>query len=937
MKQVIIIFLFLLAACIAGAQTAVVIQGTVADSTGNAIQGASISFISLVAAKDTSKTVSGADGIFSFRNIQAAKFKISASFVGYAPFTKWVSITESSGIVDIGVIELTRKSKQLEEVIIVANKAVQVKEDTIEFKADSFKLKPDADVEALLKKVPAVQVDANGNVTAFGKSVTRVKVDGKDFFNGDIKTATKELPANIIDAVQVIDDYGDQAAFTGVKEGDPEKIINLKIKKDKNKGYFGRGQAGYGTEDRYTVNGSVNYFNNGQQISLLGNYNNTNTSLFSPPGSPGNMLRNGMPDAGTMNSVTTIMNNGDGGFLQGSQVSNNGISRTSSLGVNFRYDIGKKVSVYGSYSFVDKETITETGTQLVNIFTTGNISNSQQAVKTEQSVNHRLFFNIEWKIDSFNQLKISPSFSHARVTTASLSDFNVKNTAGVAINTGNITEHYQYGLPNFSVTALYNHRFKKAGRVFTANVIQGYTTTDQDDDRVNNSIAYQGTDSVMALQHQLIIQQNTSPSTNARISYIEPLAKRKSLELNVTLNRSYTDNDRQTSLVVGSSTIKIDSLSNLYENTFTYQRYGVNYRFNEKKYNYSVGIAVQANQMKGESFIDKSRFSNHSFNWFPVARFTYNFSKTRTLNFNYSASVTAPAYSQLQPVYDYSNPQYPVLGNAGLSPEFRTAFSSRYNNFNFISGNLLFVSISFTTIKNKVVANALSKTGPGVIQETQYRNADGYYNASSFYHFSRPYKNRKYVVSLTGGSTFTNDISFVNDEKNTSRNLTFTQGFIVDIRIKGWLEVGGGGNFVYNQTRNSIAVQSNTEVRTYTVSSNGKVYLPAGFVFSYDLSKSFNNGFGVSANPFIINAYIERQFSKKKQFAVRLQGYDLLKQNVNVSRSSSANSIVDTRTNRLQRYFMLSLNIKLQKFRGQQPKMQFPSAPPPDGPPPMRG
>jgi Outer membrane protein beta-barrel family/Carboxypeptidase regulatory-like domain len=930
MRKLFALLLFFFLFIFSNAQTDVTIHGTVTDSSGNSIQGATLALVSLTGAKDSSKTVSRANGIFSFSNVKTATFKIHASFIGYAPFTKLFSITESSAVVNIGAIELTRKSKQLEEVIIVANKAVQIKEDTIEFKADSFKLKPDADVEALLKKVPGIQVDVNGNVTAFGKSVTKVKVDGKDFFNGDIKTATKELPANIVDAVQVIDDYGDQAAFTGVKEGDPEKIINLKIKKDRNKGYFGRGQAGYGTDDRYTVNGSVNYFNNGQQISLLGNFNNTNTSLFSPPGNPGNMLRNGMPDAGMMNSVTTIMNNGDGGFLQGGQVSNNGISRTNSLGINFRDDVGKKVSVYGSYSFADKQTVTESSTQQTNIFNTGNISSSQQSYKVENSISHRLFLNVEWRMDSFNQIKISPGFSYARSNSLTSADFMYKNSGGAVINNGNSSENYDYTLPNFSLAALYNHRFKKAGRIFSVNVTQGYTNTDQDNDRVNNSIVYGGTDSLAVTQNQLILQDNTNPSINGRLSYIEPVTKKKSLEFNFTYNRSYTDNDKETSLVQGASSIKIDSLSNLYENTFTYQRYGINYRFNEKKYNYAVGLAAQANQMQGESFIDKSSFRNRSFNWFPVARFTYNFSRTRTLNLNYSAAVTAPAYGQLQPVYDYSNPQYPVIGNAGLSPEFRSTFSSRYNNFNFMSGNLLFANLSFATIKNRVVANAVSKTGTGVIQETRYQNANGYYTATAFFYFSKPYKNRKYVLSLTGGSTLTNDISFVNDQKNTGRNFTCTQGFTVDVRIKEWLEVGGGGNFVYNQTRNSISFQSNTDVRTYTVSSSGKVYLPGSFVINFDLNKSFNDGFGVTANPFIINAWLERQFSKKKQFSIRLQGYDLLKQNVNVSRSSSGNSIVDTRTNRLQRYFILSLNFKLQKFKGQQPKMQFPSGPPPD-------
>jgi hypothetical protein len=301
----------------------------------------------------------------------------------------------------------------------------------------------------------------------------------------------------------------------------------------------------------------------------------------------------------------------------------------------------------------------------------------------------------------------------------------------------------------------------------------------------------------------------------------------------------------------------------------------------------------------------------------------------------------APSYSQLQPIYDYANPQYPVIGNPDLKLEFRSTVSARYNNFDFLSGNIFLSTISYSFSKDKVVSNSIDRFSNGnagsigAIQETQYLNTDGYYTASGFYTFSKPFKNRKYTLSLNGNLNYSNNISFINSQKNTGKNFVGTQGLNVDIRLNDWLEMGIGGSFTYNGTKNSLSYQSNTGVRTYTVSSNGKIYFPEKFVLSYDLNKTFNNGYGVTANPFIINGYLERQFSKNNQFSMRIQAFDLLDQNTNISRTVNANIITDTRTNKLGQYFMLSFNFRLQKFKGQEPKMQFLSGPPPDGQPPV--
>lgn len=929
------------------AQPGQTIKGIVKDSSNQALKSASINLFVFNTQRDSLNTISDENGKFVFQNVKGNDFKILVTHVSFAHFAKIYHYTDARGEIVLPDIQLTSIAKVLEEVIVTVDRTVTIKEDTIEFKADSFKLKPDADVEALLKKLPGVQIDASGNITAYGKTVNKIRVNGKDFFSGDVKTATKELPANIVDLVQVIDDYGDQAAFTGVKDGDPDKIINLQIKKDKNKGYFGRGQAGYGTYERYTVNGSANHFNNDQQISFLANFNNTNTSTFSLPGrlgSGGSPRRGGMPDNGTMNSVSTVMNNGDGGFLQNGQVSNDGISRTNSIGLNYRDDWGKKLSIYGSYTFTDKQTVTLSNTEQTNLFSTGSVTNYETSNKQENSNNHRFFFNAEWKIDSFNQVKISPTISYSKSNSTTGSDFLFNRNSTQKLNEGSSNYINNKKQPNISGTILYNHRFRRPGRLFSVNLTAGYNSTDQTDDQINNSISYpSGGAGVVNNQHQYITQYNTNPTRSIRFSYIEPLTKKKSIELNYTNSYNFTDNDKQTYLIENGTAARLDSLSNIYENTFTYNRFGINYRYNDKKYNYSIGVAAQASDMKGESFITKSNFIQTTFNWFPLARFTYNFSRTRSLSVNYVGNVSAPTYSQLQPVYDYSNPQYPVIGNPDLKPEFRSTFSARYNNFDFMSGNVLFTNISYSFSKDKVVSNSIDKFSNGnggstsAVQETQYMNADGYYAASGFYAFSRPFQKRKYTLSLNGNLSYTNDISFINSRENTGKNFVGTQGLNFDVRLSDWLEVGAGGNFTYNQTKNSLTRQANTEVRTYTVSSNGKIYFPAKIVLNYDLNKTFNIGYGVSANPFIINGYLERQFSKNNQLSVRLQAFDLLNQNTSISRTVNANSITDTRTNKLGQHFMLSFNFRLQKFKGQQPRLQLPSGPPPDNlPPPIR-
>ena len=341
--------------CIAAVSNAQV-KGTITDSASKQpISNVAIGLVIKTNPTDTIYTLTDDKGHFKFDNVPASNFSLTIRNMGYRPVAKFVPVSKIEKTIDIGNVTIAVWGKIMDEVVVSAP-AIVVKEDTVEYNAASFKVKDNAVVEDLLKKLPGVTVDKDGNVTAQGKSVTRVKVNGKDFFGGDVKTATRELPANIVDKIQVIDDYGDQATVSGIKDGDPDKVINITIRKDKNKGFFGRLTAGVGTEDRYQASFNGNYFNNNRQISLVGNSNNTNASLFNFGGG-GNrgatsMMRTGlsaMNDMGGTSGMSGMTQGGGTGLINIG--SNSGISSTNSTGINYRDQWGKRISVYGSYSY----------------------------------------------------------------------------------------------------------------------------------------------------------------------------------------------------------------------------------------------------------------------------------------------------------------------------------------------------------------------------------------------------------------------------------------------------------------------------------------------------------------------------------------------------------------------------------------------------------
>ncbi len=919
MKNSIYLFCFLMISICGVSQTNFRISGKVKNIAGDDLSKATVILFNKTD-KDSLKTTTDENGNYAFTLMKEANVSIKVSYIGYDDYLKEINLNNPINQ-SLDDIFLNPAGKMLSEVTVASQK-IQIKEDTIAYTIDSTMYRKNDNVEALLKNLPGVQVDKDGTVTAQGKQVTKVKVNGKDFFNGDVTTATRELNADMVDRIQMIDDYGDQAAFTGIKDGDPSKTMNIILKKDKNKGYFGNATAGAGTLDRYIGSLSVNRFNNNQQISLLGNMNNTNASLFnfgSMGGAMGNM----------MSGMARSMGIGRGGAGVGSSIgntgNNDGFNTLKSVGLNYRDEWGPKISIYGSYSFSDKVSSTlKTSTQqsLFQDRTTTYIHNSDNNSIVD---NHRFSLNVEYKLDSMNYFKFSPGVSYNNTNVAYVDTFN-NFFESYRISSGVMDDLSKSESPNYSGSLLYNHRFGKRGRTMSVNLNAGNSGTNSNEDYDNFISIFMpngsGMDSVL---RQKILQDNNSRNYGGKLSYTEPLTKTRNLEFNYSYNYQYIGNDRKNFRIdtITNSETYDESLSNIYNSTYQTNRFGINLKTTKKKYNYTVGMSAQPATIETNSITGKTQFKNNLINYYPVIRLAYNFSKSRSLNINYNGNTSQPSNAQLQPVVDNSNPQFISIGNPKLRPEFTNTFSMRYNNFDMISGNVFFGNISASFTQDKIV-NSIRLLRGGA-QETSYENANGYYSFFGFYNVSKPIQNRKFVFNAGGNIAYTNNISFLRDSsdnknKNTGSNWVIAQRFSTDIKLKKWLETTIAANYSINSNKNSLLPDLNSNTEAWTLSNNARFFLPKNFIISYDVDKTLNSGLSgnVIKDPLIISTTLEKQLLPAKNLSIKLQGLDLLNQNIGINRTVNGSGFTDTKTNRLGRYFMMSLVYRLNKFKGQQ-------------------
>jgi len=877
------------------------ITGVVIDTSGAPLQGVNVRLSSVL---DTMMVITSEKGTFGFSNIIGPDFRLTVSMIGYQILDRVYQPDKSDSVVRLLPIVLRPQQTLLKEVVINRTQPIVFRGDTIQYNLDAYNVRKNSLLEEALKLLPGIQVSRDGTVTAHGKQISRVQVDSKNFFGGEVLTATRNLPAEFIQSIQVVDYYGDVASKTGIQDSEPEKILNIVLKEDKKRILFGQVTGGGGTHERYIGSMGINKFNDGQEFSMVGSFNNTNTSLFSYGAPSGGGVR----DRGTTD-LTGMMDPVDG------------INTTNSLGLSYSDEITDNTSVYGKYTFTNRQNNTVGNSFLKSVYDFNTIENEESKEVNSDNMNHLMSWDIETQLDARNYLKISPnvSFNSSRTLYQSTNIIENKNIiSGRTYSASERTYSADENLssPNFDVDLLYSRAFKKAGRKFVLNMQGKYATYDKLEKIGSVDI---NTGLPNGVGPYILDQSVKSNSRNQigrlRTSYVEPIDENSILELSYEYN--YTDIDNRRSVWDQGVGSFVDSLSVDYAYFFESNRVGVNYQMEpSKSVRYTLGFAVQPLLLSGHTLNGDFVTQHRNVNMIPSTGFRYRITDESELSIDYLGTNNQPNFYQIQPVQDVTNSQNIIVGNAELKAEFINRITTRYRRTRIGMNRFFETQLSVNQIQNKIVTNR-SDSINSTVQRTSFRNTDGYFDLRGYYMYSTPVFDELLQVNLNGVADYVNNISYVNEERNYGRHFVYSQAAQIRFSLADIVEAELNTSYTFNRTRYSLYhFGQGISANSFLIGLAGKGYLSDNWAFGFDMSHRINNGYSsfVNESPTLLNAYLECTFLPNNMALLRLQGFDLFNQNTGITREVLGNDVLDIRNNRLARYFMLSLNIRLQKY-----------------------
>ena len=940
------------------------ISGIVTDNAGEPLPDATVR---LLQAKD-SAFVKGAiadiDGAFRITGVNKGKYIVEATYIGYEKLNRPFAVTNSN--VKLDTLKIAESSILLQEATVVGVKTpIKVMQDTVEFNADTYKTPPNAVVEDLLKRLPGVEVDTEGKITANGKEVTKILIDGKEFFSDDPKVASKNLPVNMVDKLQVVDRKSDLARLTGVDDGEDETVINLTVKKGMKNGWFGTVEAGYGTDDRYQATFNVNRFWNENQITFIGSANNTNDLGFTDGN--GNRFRRFGGDQGINNSQT--------------------------FGMNFNVGNSEKLRVGGDvmYSHTDRDTSKRQERQY--LFANDPTFEKSNSDARDRGHNVRADFRVEWKPDSFNTFDFRPNFSYNQNNSTSASTDNLFGARQVnGVNIFDVPVNNSINSSDSHGTSyeaggrlIYNHNFAShRGRSFSVMANYNFSNVRERE----NSMAYtffnnktlepadefdeaeqEETDNDPESYRDYVYQQYTTNHTwannvSARVSWTEPLGNVKNGNfLTVAYRFQYRWNNADKmvyqrspeenpwllpdpanpdfdNFVYGDYDFK-SSLSNRFRNDFMTQNIRVGYKKVHAKYTLDAGVSLVPSMSKSDDLInvEKSIAERWVWNFAPFLRFRYRLDKQSSVNVNYMGRSSQPSMSQLQPVADFSNPLNVVQGNPLLKPTFTHNIRLRFQKFSPESQRSIMTMADAQISQNAIISRTDfdSQTGG---RYTTYENVNGVWNARVMNMFSQPFgSNKTWSFNNNIFVNYNQRLGYNNGLRNRSATFMIAESPSIAFRPQS-LELELRPMWRMQTTFNSLENIGTTTIHNYGGMFNGSWYAPFGLVLATDLNYTASSGYseGYNVNQWMWNASISYQFLRDRSATVMLKVYDLLQQKSNIQRSVTANYIDDIEYNSLTRYFMLTFTYKFNTFgKGNQPegRNDFRHGPGgPGGPPP---
>ena len=922
-------FLFFCVSIFAQNPARVTIKGIIQDTSSLGMSGATVM---LLAPKDSALvnfSRANDKGIFEFKDVKNSNYILKVSYVGYLPYQQILAPSPNE-IADLGNVGIKPISKELLEVVVrTARAPLTIKGDTIEYDARSFKVPAGSSVEDLLRRLPGMEIDAQGNIKAQGKDVKKVLVDGKTFFGDDPKAATKNLGAETISKVQVFNDKSEQAKLTGVDDGKKEKAINLELKEEYKKGAFGKITGAVGTDSRMAARGNYNKFNKTSQFSILGYGNNINETGVN------------WSDYGEFKGNNSFSNsdNGDFGFggnrgwnSENDAITNNfdgrGFTNNGGGGVNYNFD-NKKTKFNSSYFynktrlFLDQYKYTKTFLQNSAFLTTD--TSSQNNFRGNHSIGTRF----ERMIDSSNTLIVKANMRAGMRNDANTMFQSNLTEEGVLRTRSDMKNTNDFNNFSLNTNAIFRHKFKKKGRNYALSL--GYNINNSDGIENLNSInrfikAGTFTEQVRAIR-QINDNENRQNLLKGSALFLEPLSKKIFWETfyNFSVDNRSVNREAFNGLLENR---RLDTLSTYFENRVTYNRIGTSLRYSFSGINVSVGGARLSYDLDGKQFPRKGGpiFSNVNKNYpefIPYFDASLELKNNLYFNMSYNLEVSAPDIADLQPVINNNNPFFISTGNPDLSPE--KSHSMSLSMYKFDPATFLNINIwgNYNYYLSQVVYNQTIDPATFIVK-TRPENLSGGDNFSLGTYCGFPIIKTKLTVNMNPYISISNTPTFINGVLNESNNQNYNLSFGLSLTPGDKLIVGLNTRLGINNVQYSLSEAQNQKIRNNSFDASVKWNFAKKTFLETNLDYKYfkNERFGFEQDIPIFNCSIRRLMMKENKLEIRLAAFDIFNKRQNIIQNGFQNRVSTQTSLTLARYFMLSLTYNLKGHESKLKKNQ---------------
>ncbi len=882
------------------AQDKMLVQGTVNDSTGTVpVKNAIVMAVRLRDSVLLGFQRTDAQGKFDLQNIPIDTFTLFVNHPNFEERSYYIIGSSENKEIIIPSVVLYGKFQEAQEVIIYANKEpIYYKGDTLVYVADSFQVAENAVVEDLLKKLPGIEIGKDGKITSQGKEISKVLVDGDEFFGSDPTIATKNLGAKGVQTVQVYEKKNEDA-----QEGDDEtiQVLDLKLKDDAKKGYFGRTSIAGDFQNFYEGELLLNKFTNRQKISVFILGSNTPRSSFGY----GDLNKFGLD-----NESRNSFDNGFGDTYEYDQNNNTGIPKTLKAGVYYSEKFGKTTSVNFNYSFYNTEidSYSASRSQYFLADTTYYTDDSTR----NQTFNQEHAFNLrfETNFDSLTKLTIRPrlSLKKADLDNNDFTQFvnsNNQPTRSTSIFNGNTSN----GITSNNEIKL-DRKFMKPKRELELKYQYNLNTNSSDGDLRSQNIYYDTLQFNDTINQTKIIDYD-SKTQKASIEYYEPLNKFFRLSPQYRYEYDVDNQNKETynNDASGNPQTFVQSLSNKFENTTHRNIGGLKLLFESRKYSASAGMFVRNVQIDNVNFLLDKTINQNVTNFLPEARFAYKPSQATRFQVRYNTSSSQPSINALQPVADNTNPNYIRTGNPNLLPNYAHTVNVNFNTWNALSGRYLY-SGTYLSLTNNAFGNSVVFDSEGR-QFSQTVNVDGNYNGSLWFGMGIPFYKKMFTFSPSlNGNTY-RSVNYINTQQNITDNYSITPSLNLEFESDS-LEFEIGGNFSYNLPKSSLNTGSNQPYYTTELNAGVSWTLPGKYKLESEVIYTINSKrtTGYNINYLIWNAAIHKYFLKTSNLQLSLLLNDILNQNISNQRQIQQNVITDNRTQIISRYFLLKLTYR---------------------------